>query len=205
MMSAAHRLCATLQSCMRADTSLATDNVSVDVRGLVFTVPACVVNVTFALVSRHRFCGLEVWDELVEDLRNNCLWPPLTLYTYDATANCDWVGITAVSVLEDRLERSMHGLHCICRELVEPSEYGVTLAQALFGFNMDRNPSIKMARRLLGDELTEQEYVFIHFAIMAAFMLDAAPMNWTRARVDPAHGRFLVDFRPAGRLQDFEY
>jgi hypothetical protein len=202
MLRAVARLTVTLQSGIRRDT---IDMVPIALGEHKFVVPACVIKVTLALVKKYNFCERETWDKLVCYLRSLCLWPPLDLYQFRLTIKRNWPEILDDSDLDDRLERSMAQLRFMCPDLIATSTHGVTVAQNMFGFNMDRNPSMELAQTYLGDNLTYPEYTLLHFAMLGAFIMDAAPMFHQGTRVDVLKGTFLVNLRPGDRLSTFVY
>lgn len=178
--------------------------VRVNIGEQIFRVPGCVVAACADLHKNFRFCERDTWDSLVAYLRLLSLWPPKRMHELSSTRDLDWVAVTEAPVLTSRLQRSIWNIGHCSLSLVQPAEYRSSVIQMLFGFNMDRNPSLEHTCRYLGKDLGYEEYWFVHLAVIAMFMLDSSVL-YADGKPCFLTGDFVYDTGVVGQMSDFEY
>lgn len=203
LFQALDRMGSTLQSCTTKDPGLGSFLCPVLVGRYTFVVPEYVVNITNATYKKLSISE-DDWAAVVDHLRTHCMWPDRNLHDTDYMRYADWEIIMESPEYGDRLERSMSVLHCMCPGLLEKGDDGVILAQRLFGDHFDQKPSMGRARGLLG-KMSKRDYVFLHFALISAFMMDATPISRPGHRVDVLTGYFMRDLKYEEPTRGFGY
>lgn len=143
----------------------------------ILCVPRCAVDAFQSLRKTSTMCNRKHWDMFVSHLRDMRLWPSIDMYALKYTSDLDWNAIAENADFHDRLERSIWMVAACSSIFIQLDTPSVSVLQRLFGYHLDRNPSLNTARLYFGSSLTETEHYFLHVAMVAVFMADATVVH----------------------------